>query len=485
MVEDVAWEGPKWLYAFLLGVCALLVYGQSVLASKSKPTEKYFWHYPPAFVEFQRRFLGVFFLFTLTEGLQTVYREALYEHYGFGRRDIGIFVVTVHVSALIIGTFLGAAADCIGRRKASIICGLLQLVGCLVRYSQNFYLLCVANVCHGLAISLFPTVLEAWLNSEHERLGFRQEWLCRTFWVMALGTGTAAIGVGAFANLIVDRFGLGLVSPTFVAAAIAGLCILLVLNGWVENVGTQQPKLSVSLFNACQALKDKRILLLGWIQTTFDVTFAAFQFLWTPTLIADGRDIHSGMIYAYLMASLMLGSAVAAFLLCGPYTTRPENFLPHVFVVASLALLVPAYDHQEIGVLVTVFCIYHVCVGIAWPSLAYLRSIYISNDRRAGVLSFYRVPVHLGMLFILIKGGILKHVENSSVFYLCILGLLSGCVALHSLDKYRHQTSVGVKLQLECKHQSPIVATEQRELHIDTVKKSGKLGEAHGEEGFS
>lgn len=86
------------------------------------------------------------------------------------------------------------------------------------------------------------------------QLGFRQEWLSRTFWVMALGMGIAAIGVGAFANLMVDRFALGLASPTFVAAAIAALCVFLVLNGWVENVGTQPAQLSKALVNACQAL---------------------------------------------------------------------------------------------------------------------------------------------------------------------------------------------------------------------------------------
>ncbi|KAG6557965.1 hypothetical protein Mapa_000144 [Marchantia paleacea] len=442
MMQDMAWEGPKWLYAFLLGLCALLLYGQSVLATKAKPTEKYFWHSPPAFVDFQRRFLGIFFLFTLTEGLQTVYGEAVYEHYGYARREIGILIVTVHASSLFLGTFLGVAADCIGRRRATIFCGLLQLVGCLARQSRNFYVLCLANVCHGLAISLFPTALEAWLNAEHERLGFRQEWLSRTFWVMALGMGIAAIGVGAFANLMVDRFALGLISPTFVAAAIAALCVFLVLNGWVENVGTQQAQLSKALVNACQALTDRRTLLLGWIQATFDISLSAFQFLWTPTLVADGRDIHSGMIYAYLMASLMLGSAIAALLLCGPFNARPESFLPLIFVAASLALLVPAYDHQEIGVLVTAFCAYHICVGISLPSLAYLRSIYIQNDRRAGVLSLYHIPVHMGMLFILIEGGILKHLENSTIFYLCILGLLSGCVALHSLDKHRQLTNI-------------------------------------------
>ncbi|KAL2630953.1 hypothetical protein R1flu_015639 [Riccia fluitans] len=86
------------------------------------------------------------------------------------------------------------------------------------------------------------------------KLGFRQEWLCKTFWLMALGTGAATIGVGAFANLMVDQFGLGLVSSTFIAAAIARLGIFLILNGWGENIATQHPKLAMSLFNAFQAL---------------------------------------------------------------------------------------------------------------------------------------------------------------------------------------------------------------------------------------
>jgi hypothetical protein len=66
---------------------------------------------------------------------------------------------------------------------------------------------------------------------------------------------------------------------------------------------------------------------------------------------------------------------------------RPEEYLMTAFVTASFSLAVLAYDYQEIGVLVALFCLFNACVGIISPSLARLRSIYVSNDMRTGLLS--------------------------------------------------------------------------------------------------
>jgi hypothetical protein len=64
---------------------------------------------------------------------------------------------------------------------------------------------------------------------------------------------------------------------------------------------------------------------------------------------ADGREVHTGLVYACLMASMMLGSTIAASFLCGPFYVIPEIYLPHVLFVAGVSLILPAYDYQVLS----------------------------------------------------------------------------------------------------------------------------------------
>jgi hypothetical protein len=104
---------------------------------------------------------------------------------------------------------------------------------------------------------------------------------------------------------------------------------------------------------------------------------------------------------------------------------RPEAYLTTAFVTASFSLAVPAYDYQEIGVLVALFCLFNACVGIISPSLARLRSIYVSNDMRAGMVNLFRVPANLAVVFVLMRGGYYHNLENNTILTMCVLGLLS------------------------------------------------------------
>lgn len=61
---------------------------------------------------------------------------------------------------------------------------------------------------------------------------------------------------------------------------------------------------------------------------------------------ADGREVHSGLVYTRLIASMILGTTIAAYLLHGPYYLRPESFLSYVLLVGGLSLFLPAWDHQ-------------------------------------------------------------------------------------------------------------------------------------------
>ncbi|KAH8938728.1 hypothetical protein BDL97_16G099700 [Sphagnum fallax] len=313
----------------------------------------------------------------VADGLQQVYGEALYQSYALKRRDIALLLAVGHATSLSLGTFLGASADTIGRKRMCMLYCFLQVLAFFAKQMNNFKVLCFAHVCLGLSAALYFSAFEAWMTTEHEKMGFRHEWLNETFWMMSLGMGIVAIGSGALANFLVEREGVGARAPSFAAAVVSAVCFLIIKSTWVENVGVRHISLSRPISNAFQALQEKSVALLGWAQACFDLAVGIFWLLWIPTLVADGREVQSGLIYTCLMASRMLGSSIAALLQCGPLNTPPGAFLPYIFLVAAGSLFLPAYDYQEIGVLLACFCLFHICVGIIWPSLAHLRNIFL------------------------------------------------------------------------------------------------------------
>jgi hypothetical protein len=116
--------------------------------------------------------------------------------------------------------------------------------------------------------------------------------------------------------------------------------------------------------------------------------------------------VHLGLIYPCLLGTRMLGSTVFPWLISGPLSLRTEDCLVYSFIMMGFVLSIIAYDYQvkcfwkydrlsvpaqvldvwnfiffisnmqEIGVLVTLFCLFHACVGLILPSLARLRTMY-------------------------------------------------------------------------------------------------------------
>uniref|UniRef100_A0A7I4C1F8 Major facilitator superfamily (MFS) profile domain-containing protein n=1 Tax=Physcomitrium patens TaxID=3218 RepID=A0A7I4C1F8_PHYPA len=389
----------------------------------------------------------------VADGLLQVHWQALYQSYGLSTAEMMTLLAVGHGSSLFLGTFLGISSDSLGRKRASILYCILQALGCLAKLSSNYEVLSVGHVCLGLASSLYFSVFEAWMTTEHEKVGFKQELLSETFWMMAFASGIVGISSGAIANVLMEQQALSARAPSVVAGFVTFLCLLTIIFGWNENVGTLYGGLSKPLLNGIQALRDKRIALLGLTQAGFDLSIAVFWLLWTPTLVADGREVQTGLIYACLMGSMMLGSSIAASFLCGPYNVIPEIYVPYVLFVAGASLILPAYDYQDIPVLVTCFSVFHICVGIAWPSLARLRSIYIQNDRRATMLSLFRAPVSAILLLILIRGVSSTKFENSTVFSIAILGLMSGAACIRQIAQLRPASSYD---NLNWRHRSDV-----------------------------
>ncbi|CAL5369161.1 unnamed protein product [Camellia sinensis] len=119
--------------------------------------------------------------------------------------------------------------------------------------------------------------------------------------------------------------------------------------------------------------------------------------------MADGREVHLGLIYPCFLGARMLGSIVFPWFFSGPLSLRTEDCLVYVFIVTGFVLSIVAYDYQEIGVLVALFCLFHACVGLLLPSFARLRTMYIPNELRGGMMSLSLAPANAAILFVLLQ----------------------------------------------------------------------------------
>jgi hypothetical protein len=115
---------------------------------------------------------------------------------------------------------------------------------------------------------------------------------------------------------------------------------------------------------------------------------SAFWFLWAPTIVADGRDAQLSLIFPCFLASRMFGSASFPWFYGTTAPFQNEDSLTIAYVTVGIALSIVAYDYQDIGTLVILFCIFHACVGFILPSLARLRTMYLPNELRGGMMSF-------------------------------------------------------------------------------------------------
>ncbi|MCL7032772.1 hypothetical protein MKW94_016078, partial [Papaver nudicaule] len=151
---------------------------------------------------------------------------------------------------------------------------------------------------------------------------------------------------------------------------------------------------------------------------------------------ADGREVNLGLIYPCLLGAKMLGStAVPWFFSGGPSPVRTEDCLIAAFIIAGLTLSIVAFDYQEIGVLVTLFCLFHSCVGLILPSLARLRTTYVPNQLRGGMISLSLAPANAVVLFVLIQGGYSGNLANSTIIAFAALGLFIAALCMHMLKR--------------------------------------------------
>merc|ERR1719478_193865 len=326
MLELPDW--PAWairLFAVLAGItlsfAALqrkLTTDPTTAASETKPSGERL----PLFRRHQRRYLIVYYIVMLADWLQGTNMYTLYSSYEV---NISALFITGFTSSLIFGTVIGLFVDRWGRRFSCIVYLLIEIVVNICEHFNNFPLLLTSRVAGGVSTSLLFSAFESWMVSEHRALGFPEEWLADTFSWASFGNGISAILAGLLAQVCQDR--LGEIGP-FQAAIFFTIVALPFVWCWRENYGENggaqgtdgaelaegEDKMTKSLGAAGlkAIMDDRKVLLVGLVNSFFEGSMYSFVFMWVPTMLGvlQGSPLPNGLVFSSFMCCISLGGLI-------------------------------------------------------------------------------------------------------------------------------------------------------------------------------
>lgn len=397
------------------------------------------------FLRFRRAFLVLFSLASVVEGIHSVFGEDEFVRCGLGREQTTARLASTTAAALFPGAISGVISDKIGPRRACILYWVLQLAVGVVKSFSALRCSWINNFILAFASSVFSFCFETWLVLEHEKQDQKQDLLFDTFWLMTFFESVSLVGSQEITNVLVSDDDSRFLLPYAFAATLSVVGILYIRNAsstcqHASAIGSYQKSF------LAHVLRDKRVLILVLAQASIHFAVSAFWFLWAPTIVADGRYAQLSVIYPCFLASRMLGSAGFPWFYGAIAPFRNEDSLTIAYVGAGLALSIAAYDYQEIAPLVIVFCIFHACVGFILPSLARLRTMYLPNELRGGMMSFSMSLANAATFVFLIQGSAHHlRVANSTILSLASYGLLGAGGCVHMLRRWRKHTRLNAR----------------------------------------
>ncbi|GLU13472.1 hypothetical protein SLE2022_301080 [Rubroshorea leprosula] len=438
LIESSVWEPVPSIHIFIFLSCffslSLFPYYLSKHAPVKSPSPFDHATFSP---RFQRNFLFIYSLAAVMEGLWSVYGEYELAYYGVSKQETVSYLCIGFGASLLLGSFLGVFSDLMGQEKFCLLFCILHLfVGILKRITAGPSIW-IANICLSLATSIFSFSFETWVVVEHKRLGHRQDALNDTFWLMTFFESASLIGSQVLANwMLGSNLEKGIAGPSSAVIFLAIMGIIFVSGSWKGTSETPPFKdYRVSFYS--YILDDKRIWLLVFAQGCLQFSVVIFWILWAPTLVADGREVHLGLVYPCLMGARMLGSTVFPWLISA--SLRTEDCLACAFLILGLVMSIIAYDYQEIGILVTLFSLFHACVGLILPLLARLRTMYVPNELRGGMISLSLAPADAAALLFLMQRGYNQNIENSTMIAFAALGLCIAAGCMNALKRWGKQ----------------------------------------------
>jgi MFS transporter, MFS domain-containing protein family, molybdate-anion transporter len=284
----------------------------------------------------------------------------------------------------------------------------------------------------GISTSLLFSVFESWMVFEHHKRMFSSDLLSNTFALSTLANSVIAIVSGFLASG--SAYAMGYVGPFMVATAILVSSSVIVFVSWGENFGDSTIQVQESIQKAVETVKnDSRIILLGTVQSLFEASMYVFVFMWTPVLAADASEfaeensgVH-GIVFSGFMLAIMFGSSIFSILI-SRFTV--ERIQQNLLLVAAGVMAVPVF-FRSAEVNLFAFMLFEICCGIYFPSQGTLRSYIVPEESRSTIMNFFRVPLNILVVLILLFSD---RLSNSFVFLMCSIALLCAAAAQYRLN---------------------------------------------------
>ncbi|KAI4315042.1 hypothetical protein L6164_027890 [Bauhinia variegata] len=222
-------------------------------------------------------------------------------------------------------------------------------------------------------------------------------------------------------------------STTAILAMYASLC--------TPEDGKKLYKHHLLRIKACPFMRcDRDLGLNSKTEPDEDMLLGPYNSSKAPIWKADGREVHLGLMYTCFLGARILGSTVFPWLTSGPLSLRTEDCVVYAYILMGLVLSIAAYDYQEIGVLnlITLFCLFHDCVGLILPYLVRLRTMYVPNELRGGMIGLAFTPSNAAILISLVQGGYSWNIGNAALMSFSVFGLLTAAGCMHSLKQSYH-----------------------------------------------
>lgn len=376
----------------------------------------------PAFRRFQSTFLRAYLLALWADWLQGPYLYKLYRHYSFLESQIAILYVCGLASCVLFAPFSYWLPHILGRRQTCLLFCLSYSACCLTKLSRDYFVLIVGRVLGGLSTSLLTTTFEAWYVHRHiEVHDFPKEWIPSTFAKAATWNHGLAVGAGLVANLLTEWIYLGPVAPFLLAVPFLLCCGWFVLTDWAKEEAEKGPegdkqalplatpntsgshlsaraRFSRSCHDSLRCLlSDRRVMLLGGVQALFESVLYIFVFLWTPVLDPHGPPL--GIVFSCLMAASMAGSLLYRLATSTRYHLQPGHVVCLAVLMAFFSFFMLTFStapgqprpHESF----LAFLLLELACGLYFPAVSFLQGRVIPEEKRAGVLAWFRLPLHL------------------------------------------------------------------------------------------
>merc|ERR1711865_263132 len=425
MTADVWWQPslfgwPLWA-VLCLSVLTIVCIGAQWL---DVPTDKTAGSQStPEFRSFQRNYLAIYLVIFFADWLQGTNMYTLYMSYEV---DIGTLFITGFATSGVCSLFVGPYIDRYGRKKACVVYCILEIIINLLEHSPSFPVLMIGRVMGGLSTALLFTALESWMVTEHRRRAYPEQLLSETFSRAATGNGLVAVLAGVLAQVMMDRY--GEIGPFQAAIALTVVALVAICCTWDENYGesktsdtdlrnSRKPKSALSVI-----LSDRRVLLVGLVQSFFEGAMYTFVFNWVPMMInlmPAGQNFSSvqGLIFSCFMLAMAIGGS-----LLGPLrrvATVPQ-FSIAVIMTAAVSMYVPAFMPSMAPVL-GAFLVMEACVGLFMACSGTMRSMVVPEEVSASVMNLFRVPLNI---LVVIGTKLDSYAEPSVVFTVIFVWLL-------------------------------------------------------------